>query len=486
MFRAIFLLFFNFDHHVKRLDNTLYFLSIITDQYQITISLKQNQNTYQHNRNVMNLDISILLKMINALGIGVLIGLERSLIPPITSSCDPDTVDTKKKPELPDNLIGVRTFSILSLGGFSAAMISTVQSLIALVIVAGLIAFIISMYFDSKDEDPGITTEIAAVVCCGLGVLCYTRPHEAGVLALLITILLAVKGSMTRIVFKLKRVELTDTLKFLAIILIILPILPNRAIDPYDAFNPYKVMFLVILISGISFVGYFLTKFFGAEKGLGLTGLFGGLTSSTAVTAAMANQARKTPALLNQCTFATVIANATMFCRVLVVVAVLDLALMKQLALSIGTMTIGAAVAVAFLWLLSKNRRSGNSNGAEELGLENPFSLGPAIKFSLFFVCILFIVKIAKLYLGDKGLYLASLVSGLADVDPITLSIAEQTKNAQLGHNVGAIGITIAVVANSVAKSGIALFSGGWKFGARVGAILLSVTIAGLGVLLIF
>jgi uncharacterized membrane protein (DUF4010 family) len=291
---------------------------------------------------------------------------------------------------------------------------------------------------------------------------------------------------MTRVIPKLKRVELTDTLKLLAIILIVLPILPNRTLDPYGIFNPYKVIFLVILISGISFVGYFLTKFLGADRGLGLTGLFGGLTSSTAVTAAMANQARQAPGFINQCTFATIIANATMFCRVLVVVAILDTALLVQLAWSMGTMTIGAAIAVALLWLRAKNHHPGDADGSKELSLKNPFSLGPAIKFSLFFVCILFVAKIAKIYLGDQGLYLASLVSGLADVDAITLSIAEQTKTAQLSRTVGAVGITIAVVANSVVKSGIAVYSGGWKFGARVGAILLSVTTAGLGVLLIF
>jgi uncharacterized membrane protein (DUF4010 family) len=232
-------------------------------------------------------------------------------------------------------------------------------------------------------------------------------------------------------------------------------------------------------------VGYFLTKFLGADKGLGLTGLFGGLTSSTAVTAAMANQARQAPGLVNQCTFATIIANTTMFCRVLVVVAILDSTLMMKLSWSIGAMTIGAVIALAFLWLRLKNTRPGDAGGSKELSLENPFSLGPAIKFALFFVCILFVAKIAKLYLGDKGLYLASLVSGLADVDAITLSIAEQTKNAQLSHTVGAVGITIAVVANSVVKSGIAIYSGGWKFGARVGIILMGVTIAGLAVLLV-
>ena len=435
----------------------------------------------------MDLNLDIFLKIIYALGIGVLIGLERSLVPPFTNTCKPEGTDNTKQSDLPDTLLGVRTFSILSLGGFSAALIGTAFPPVAPVIVAGLIIFIIAMYLHSKDEDPGITTEIAAVVCCGLGVLCYTNPHAAGVLALLITILLALKRFMIKALLKLKRVELTDTLKFLAIILIVLPLLPNRALDPYGAFNPYKVMFLVILISGISFVGYFLTKFLGAEKGLGLTGLLGGLTSSTAVTAAMATQAKQTPALITPCAFATIIANATMFCRVLIVVAILDWTLMLRLAWSIGTMTAAATIAVIFLWLQSKNAPpEGKGDASREISLKNPFSLGPAIKFSLFFVGILFVAKIAKLYLGDKGLYLASLVSGLADVDAITLSIAEQTKAASLTHTVGAVGITIAVVANSVVKSGIAVYSGGWKFGAWVGAILMGATGAGLGVLLIF
>jgi uncharacterized membrane protein (DUF4010 family) len=440
----------------------------------------------------MTLEIDFFIKILYALGIGLLIGLERSMMPPFTDSCEEKELpenepDTKTRlPELPETLLGVRTFSILSLGGFTAAIIGTKHPAVAPVIIAGLIVCIIAMYFQTRHDDPGITTEIAAVVTSALGMLCYYHPHEAGVLAIFVTTLLALKRLIPRILKQLKRVELTDTLKFLAIILIILPLLPNRALDPYGAFNPYKIMFLVILISGISFVGYFLTKFLGAERGLGLTGLFGGLTSSTAVTAAMANQAKQTPILMNPCAFATIIANATMFCRVLVVVAILDWALVPYLAWSIGTMMLAAVVVVIFLWSRSKKDQSGDSKGAsKELSLKNPFSLGPAIKFSIFFIGILFVAKIAKVYLGDKGLYLASLVSGLADVDAITLSVIEQTKSADLSRNVGATAITIAVVANSIVKSGIAVYSGGWRFGSLVGMILLGATGAGLAVLLI-
>ncbi len=440
----------------------------------------------------MDLSLEIFLKIIYALGIGVLIGLERSLLPysPSNGREGEKSEDDPKKQLLSsmasDYLLGVRTYSILSIGGFSAALIGASYPSVAPVIVAGLIILIIAMYMHSRDVDPGITTEIAAVVCCGLGMLCYINPHAAGVLALVMAVLLALKRSMARALKRLKRIELTDTLKFLAIILIILPLLPNRTLDPFEVFNPFKVTFLVVLISGISFVGYFLTKFLGAERGLGLTGLFGGLTSSTAVTAAMASQAKQSPGLRNPCALATIIANATMFGRVLVVVALLDWALMLKLVWSIGTMTVAAIISVIFLWLRSKNAQSeGGSEASKEIQLKNPFSLGPAIKFSLFFVVILFVAKVAKIYLGDQGLYLASLVSGLADVDAITLSIAEQTRDAHLAHNVGAIGITIAVVANSIVKSGIAIYSGGWRFGWLVSLILLAATGAGLGVLLV-
>ena len=436
----------------------------------------------------MDLPQEVFLEILYALGIGTLIGLERSITPRRTRKehLPEGSAEEDGNPEFSDTLLGVRTFSILSLGGFMAALIGSEFPYVAPIIVAGLLFFIAAMYRFSSKDDPGITTEIAAVVCCGLGILCYIQPYAAGVLALLVTILLALKRFLNRAVTQLKRVELVDTLKFLTIILIILPLLPNKGIDPWGAFNPYKIMFLVILISGISFVGYFLTKFLGAEKGLGLTGLLGGLTSSTAVTAAMATQAKQYPSLVQPCAFATIIANATMFARVLVVVAILDWNLMLRLLWSIGAMTIAAAAAVLVLWIRSNRQSKKNGEGASEaIRLSNPFSLGPAIKFALFFVGILFVAKFANIYLGDKGLYLASLVSGLADVDAITLSITEQTQSGQLTSLVGAIGITIAVVSNSIVKSGIAIYSGGLRFGGLVSTVLLGATGIGLGVLLV-
>lgn len=449
----------------------------------------------------MQLTMALFVQIAYATGIGILIGLERSIgvtheiggpvsddpqaAPPAPGSEGDETSQpvAARAVVRPGENLGIRTFTILSLTGLIAALVSDRFPIVAPLTLGGVALLVIAMYFRAEQFGIGITTELAAIATCGLGMLCHTNLNAAGALALVITVLLSSKRFTTKVVSRLRRVELTDTLKFLMIILILLPLMPNRALDPYGAFNPYKVTLLVVLISGIGYVGYFLTKFLGVEKGLGLTGLLGGLTSSTAVTAAMASQAKTHPAWRLQCVFATIVANTTMFGRVLVVVALLDQALFFRLIWGIGTMGVAAALAAALVWLVSFRATAASDGG--EVELANPFSLGPALKFAAFFVVILLVAKLAKIYFGNRGIYLASVVSGLADVDAITLSIAEQTQAGSLLHRVGAIGISIAVVANSVVKSGIALYSGGWRFGALVALCLFLATGAGLAVVIL-
>ena len=237
---------------------------------------------------------------------------------------------------------------------------------------------------------------------------------------------------------------------------------------------------LVVLISGISFAGYFLTRILGAQKGLGLTGIVGGLTSSTAVTAAMAGQAKRAPGPNAICAFSTVAANATMFVRVLVVVAVLDIPLLKRLVWSVGGMAVTAAAATVVLWFVAAPSQKDEAGEGREVPLENPFSIGPALKFAAFFVFIIFVLKLAKIYLGDQGLYAAATLSGLADVDAITLSIGEQAHAGDMIRRVGAIAITIAVVSNSATTTGIAIYTGGWRFGRLVALCLGVATVVGL------
>jgi uncharacterized membrane protein (DUF4010 family) len=376
----------------------------------------------------MTIDLDFVFRLAYALGVGILIGLERSFVQ-VLSTDQPATSEssTDEQKELQEEFIGVRTFAMLSLLGFSSAVIGEHFPSLAPVTLAGVCLLVIAMYIRATHHGIGITTEVAAIATCALGMLCHFHPQIAGILAILITVLLASKNFTYKTIRKMRRVELTDTLKFLVVCIIVLPLLPDKALDPFEAFNPYKVGLLVVLISGISFFGYFLTRIFGAQKGLGLTGVLGGLTSSTAVTAAMSAEAKKNPKLNSICAFSTLAANATMFFRVLVVVALLDQALVLQLAWSLGSMAITTALAAMFLWFSALKTKPTISDGSGQVQLKNPFSLGPAIKFAIFFVLILFVAKLSKEYFGDSGLFAAAGLSGLADVDAITLSIAEQT-----------------------------------------------------------
>ena len=434
-----------------------------------------------------------------ALGIGMLIGLERAFEDepgeqaqpqgdspahsepgePARPQAEEERAPASATADPMKDLMGVRTFAVLSLLGYSAALVGEQLSFVAPVALVGATLLVVAMYFRATHEGLGITTELAALATCALGMLCHTNHRVAGVIALLLTVILASKRFTYTTVRKMRRVELTDTLKFLAVILILLPLLPNRTFDPYGAFNPYKTGVLVVLISGIGFAGYFLTRILGARTGLGLTGIIGGLTSSTAVTAAMAAQAKEKPDLRAICAFSTVAANATMFLRVLVVVALLDIPLVKRLAWSLGGMTAVAIIATAVLWVVAG--KSGRSEKSEsEVPLKNPFSVGPALKFAAFFVFILFVLKLAKAYLGDQGLYAAAALSGLADVDAITLSVSEQARDGQMLREVGAIAITIAVVSNSITKTALAVYSGGWRFGRLIALCLGAATGVGL------
>lgn len=453
----------------------------------------------------MGLTTDVFFQLAYALGIGLLIGLERSMDQELPQSAPPNEADepgaddetsldaadradgVESKATAADGsaseLLGIRTFGVLSLLGYAASLAAEHFPLVAPVALGAAAILVIVMYKRASSFGVGITTEAAAIAACALGMLCRHQAELAAVIALVVTSLLASKRFARSTARKMRRVELTDTLKFLVVVLIVIPLLPNRDLDPFGVFNPAIVGVLVVLVSGISFVGYFLTRILGAQRGLALTGVLGGLTSSTAVTAAMAVEAKQTPALRTICAFSTIAANATMFGRVLVVVAVLDRPLVYKLVWPIGSMAIAAAVAAVVLWLMA-GKASQRQEVRSDVKLKNPFSLVPALKFAAFFVAVLVVSKVAVASFGDSGLFIAAALSGLADVDAITLSVAEQSSEGSLARGVGAVAVTIAVVSNSLVKSGIALTSGGFKFG-RLVALCLGIA-TGVGLVVAF
>ena len=255
--------------------------------------------------------IDIILKFLIALAIGALIGLER-----------------ERKQVNKSEFAGIRTFILIALFGILSTYINEIYPNFLVISFLGLIVLVGLSYIASTREsgDIGITTEVVALLTFILGALCYTDEgiRIAPIFAIIITVLLAAKSYLHRFVRKISEKELTNTLKFLIIAFVILPLLPDQTMGPLDVFNPYQIWLVVVFISAISYAGYILMKLIGAERGLGLTGVIGGLVSSTAVATAMASRVKESEFIIRAAVFATVIASSMMFLRILFEVLVIN------------------------------------------------------------------------------------------------------------------------------------------------------------------
>jgi uncharacterized membrane protein (DUF4010 family) len=404
-----------------------------------------------------------------ALSIGILIGLQREYAY--------DEPDHKL-------FAGVRTFALMGLLGCTAAMISQEMAspwpfLGMLIVVGALMA--ISYFEDAARGKLGLTTEMSALLTILSGALAYYDQIVLAVaLGVAVTALLSIKIETRRFVELLTREDIIATLKFAIISVIVLPILPNRAFGfpPFDIFNPYKIWLLVVLISGISFVGYILIKWVGPERGIGLTGLLGGLASSTALTLTFTQRSRTSPDLSRPFGFAIIVAWTVMFSRVFVEVAAVNPDLIR-----IIWAPITASVAVGLIYAAYRLLLESNQEKDREITFSNPFNLLPAIKFGLLFVLILLVSRAGQVYFGNAGIYISSLISGLADVDAIVISVADLSLTAS-GPSplVASRAILIAAIANTFAKGMLVFVSGTSELRKAIlpGFILMIATTAGI------
>jgi uncharacterized membrane protein (DUF4010 family) len=407
------------------------------------------------------MDISIILKFLISFAIGALIGTERE----------------RKQFEIKE-FAGIRTFMLIAVFGTSSAFLSTFYPNFIIIAFLGLAAMIGLSYMAATREDNeiGITTEVTALLTFILGALCFTDEglQIAPILAIIITTLLAVKPYLHKFARKISQKEIINTLKFLIIAFVILPLLPNQTFGPLNVFNPYQIWLIVVFISAISFAGYILMKFIGAEKGISATGIIGGLVSSTAVTTAMAARVKESDFIIRAAVFATVVASSMMFLRVLFEVSVINPNLISLLAAPMLSMGIVGIILGFLAWKTTKIRDVG-----EDLKLKNPFSLKPALIFGFLFIGILFVSKVAEIYFGNSGIYITSIISGVADVDAITISMAILARNT-ISPEVAVTAITLAAISNTIVKFFIALFFGTRKFGYLIGAIFAIIIAAGL------
>lgn len=399
-------------------------------------------------------------------GVGLFIGLEREH----SDVSEPAHVHA-------DDHLGVRTFSILALFGWMCAVLGDPLPWMApagLLVAAGLV---VAHYFRVGDKDLGLTTEVAAVTTFVLGMLVHHQRDLAVGIGLALTLLLLAKPWFRRTIPKLRRVELTATLQFAIVLAVGLPLLPVEAHDPWGVLSPRKIGLFIVLIAGISYVGYVLHRLLGASRGAGLAGLVGGLASSTAVTVAMAQQSKLDERMVLPGQLAVFLANTVMFARVLVITALIDRHIAAALAVPLGLM--GAVMLAGAGWKLLALRGANHraDPAGDDMPLSNPFALVPALKWGIVLSAVLVASAVAQAHFGDQGLFVTAAASGLADVDAVTLAVSRQSEQGTLPTAVAALAITIAVVSNTVVKGTMAVFMGRKGFGRAI-ALVFSLAIA--------
>jgi uncharacterized membrane protein (DUF4010 family) len=273
---------------------------------------------------------------------------------------------------------------------------------------------------------------------------------------------------------KLEQEELDATLKLLLISVVVLPILPDRNYGPLAAVNPYQIWWMVVLIAGISYLGYFAVKIVGNQYGPILTGALGGLVSSTAVTLNLSRLSKQYPNMENVLAGGILTACATMFIRTLLLTSVMNPKLSLALLPALLIMSAFTYFTAFLLWRSGRGFRTD-----EEIKLENPFQLGMALKFGAFLVVIMWLSKLLNVYFGDMGNYFLAATSGMADVDPITLLMSQMSRDGA-NLSVAAKTILIAVSVNSSVKGVLILTIGSQALALRVGVPLVGAVIAGL------
>jgi uncharacterized membrane protein (DUF4010 family) len=410
--------------------------------------------------------IEALPQFLTSLAIGLLIGLERERNPSAKA--------------------GLRTFALVALFGTLTAMLSSKADspwlLVAGLCIVGIM--IIAAYFNTpgEEQDPGTTTVAALLLCYALGALIwYGQAKLAIMLAITTTTLLYYKPELRGMTQRLTRRDLVSILQFLVLSFIVLPILPDQNYGPYGAFNPYQAWMMVVLISGLSLAGYVALHWTGHHYGPPLLGFLGGMVSSTATTLTYARLGKSNDTMLHLSAAVILIASQVVLVRLLLISAVISPAVLPRLLLPMGTGLAFGVIATLLIW---KKLRS--SADLPKPGSSNPAEISVALSFGLIYVVVLLAAAWLSDIAGDKGLYAVAAISGLTDVDAITLSSLRLFELEKLNANHAVMSIAIAFLANMLLKFGLVFFIGGKNLARHVlGGFVAITTGVGLGLLLL-
>lgn len=370
-----------------------------------------------------------------SLAIGLMLGLERE--------------------RRPQSRAGLRSFALVALLGSCGALLAghygSPWPLVAGLLLVG--ALMLRLHpLGPEVSDPDSVTPLAALLCYCLGALAWSGQHQLAVaLALGTFSLMHFKAELHGFSRRLSRQDLQSFLQFALIAFIVLPLLPDRGYGPYGALNPHRMWLMVVLVSGIGLAAYVAARLVGTARGAPLLGVLGGAVSSTATTLVYARQVRQRPESLPLALAVILIANLTVSLRLALIAAVMDHALLPALALPLGLGLLFGGLAAAWAW-----RRVVRDQPPSELAVENPVSLRAALAFGLLFGAVLLAAARLHAQAGTGGVYGVALVSGLTDVDVITLSAIEMHGAGSLQPSEVARAVGLACLANLVSKATLA------------------------------
>jgi uncharacterized membrane protein (DUF4010 family) len=363
---------------------------------------------------------------------------------------------------------GIRTFTMLgAVGGFTGLLWTAGVTVPAAILFAGAVTIVATAYLAGSRHDIDGTTEVAALVVLAAGALAgigWVR-LASGTIAIT-TLLLVEKSRLHALVRRIDDVGLRSGVRFAVMALVVLPLLPEGPYGPLGGIRPRELWALVLFFSGLSFAGYVARRLVGPGHGYLLTGLLGGLISSTNVTFTFARTSRSDATLDRALAFGTVAANAMLYPRVLVATAILNAAVLGPLLpYLIPPALVAAVIAAAGAWRSSPT-------AAPDVAPANPLQLGAALQMVVLFQVVLMAVVVAREFWGTSGVFTSAAVLGLTDVDALTLSMTRDVAQT-LSPAIAASAIAVGVLTNTAMKLSLALVLGSGHFRVIAGAALL-------------
>ncbi len=396
-------------------------------------------------------------------GVGLLVGLERE--------------------RHPRSKAGLRTFPLVAVFGTLCALLAQAGAG-GIVLAGGALAVALTLgaayWVDPTTvaDDSGTTTTVAALVVFVLGAATqYGHAVLAVAAGIGMTALLHFKVELEGAAQRLTPTDLRSMLQFGAVTAVVLPLLPDQSYGPYGAFNPFHIWLMVVLISGVSLAGYVAWRLTWVRQGLLLTGVLGGVASSTATTLAFARQAREGAQPAAAALMVILLANSTMFVRVLLLTLIVAPAAAPSVAVAVLPALLLAVPVLLLRWRAAAAQLAHPSESNE--AQPNPTQLGAALLFAGGYALVLMVSAWASEQIGARGLYGLAFFSGLTDVDAITLSLLRLFDTEAATAPVAATAIGLAVAANLGLKTGLAWMAGGSALG-RATALGFAGPLAGL------